>query len=120
MADTAITSAGVIIRAVIAGLGSGALILMSVSMLADTMAYDRILAKEGREGLLSSTIAVTEKVSFALGVAVLGYFLQMFDYVHTVDGALVEQPESAMFALEMGCALVPSLLFIINGMFLFF
>jgi glycoside/pentoside/hexuronide:cation symporter, GPH family len=120
VADTSITTSGVVMRAAIAGLGSGALLLMSVSMLADTMAYDRALAKEGREGLLSSTIAVIEKVSFALGVAVLGYFLQQSGYVPTVDGALVEQPESAVFALEMGYAVIPSLLFIINGMFLLF
>ncbi len=120
VADTSITTVGVGIRAVIAGLGSGALILMSVSMLADTMAYDRVLAGEGREGLLSSTIAVIEKVAFALGVAVLGYFLQRFGYVPTVGGELVEQPESAVFALEMGYAVIPSLLFIINGCFLFF
>jgi GPH family glycoside/pentoside/hexuronide:cation symporter len=35
---------------VISGAGSGALILMSVSMLSDTMAYDRALTGQSREG----------------------------------------------------------------------
>ena len=93
---------------------------MSISMLADTMAYDRAIAKEGREGLLSSTIAVIEKVSFALGVAVLGVVLKQFGYIPTVDGALVQQPEKAVFALKMGFAVLPTIFFLANGAFLFF
>ncbi len=119
-ADETITMTGIVVRGVFAGFGSGAIILMSISMLADTMAYDRAVAKEGREGLLSSTIAVIEKVSFALGVAVLGVVLKHFNYLPTVDGQLVEQPESAVFALKMGFAVLPTLFFLINGAFLFF
>lgn len=118
--DASITTMDVIIRGIFAGFGSGAIILMSISMLADTMAYDRAVAKEGREGLLSSTIAVIEKVSFALGVAVLGVALKHFGYVPTTGGALVEQPESAVFALKMGFAVLPAILFLANGAFLFF
>lgn len=119
-ADETITTTGVIVRGVFAGFGSGAIILMSISMLADTMAYDRAVAKEGREGLLSSTIAVIEKVSFAFGVAVLGVALKQFGYIPTVDGNLVEQPESAVFAMKMGFAVLPAIFFLANGAFLFF
>ena len=119
-ADASITTMGVIARGVFAGFGSGAIILMSISMLADTMAYDRAVAKEGREGLLSSTIAVIEKVAFALGVAVLGMVLGAFGYVPSVDGQLVEQPESALLALKLGFSVLPALLFLANGAFLYF
>jgi len=119
-ADSSITNTGIILRGLAAGFGSGAIILMSISMLADTMAYDRAVAKEGREGLLSSAIAVIEKVSFAFGVAVLGVILQQFGYVPTVDGNLVEQPESAVFALKLGFAVMPAIFFLANGLFLYF
>lgn len=118
--DRSLTTFDIVARGIASGFGSGAIILMSVSMLADTMAYDRMLAEEGREGLLSSTIAVIEKVSFALGVAVLGFFLKLFGYLPTTDGALVEQPEPAIFALKMGFAVLPAILFVANGAFLFF
>jgi GPH family glycoside/pentoside/hexuronide:cation symporter len=109
---------GLAIRGILLGAGSGAIILMSVSMLGDTQAYDRILTGEGREGLLSSTIAVTEKVSFALGVAVLGVFLKMLGYVPTTGGQLTAQPESALLALKLGYAVIPAALFVVNGLFL--
>lgn len=118
VADTSITTLGIVARGVVGGLGSGAIILMSISMLGDTQAYDRVLTGEAREGLLSSAIAVIEKVSFALGVAVLGVFLNALGYVPTTGGAIIEQPASAMLALKLGFAVIPSVMFAINGLFL--
>lgn len=117
-ADSSITTIGIVSRGIVSGLGSGALILMSISMLGDTQAYDRFITGEAREGLLSSAIAVTEKVSFALGVAVLGVFLRWLNYVPTTGGAIVEQPASAILALKLGFAVIPAVMFAINGMFL--
>lgn len=118
LADSSIGTVGIVLRAIGGGLGSGAIILMSISMLGDTQAYDRVLTGEAREGLLSSAIAVVEKVSFALGVAVLGVFLHALGYVPTTGGAIVKQPESAMLALKLGFAVIPSIMFAINGLFL--
>jgi len=118
LAGSHVGTLGLALRGALLGAGSGAIILMSISMLGDTQAYDRTLTGEGREGLLSSTIAVTEKVSFALGVAVLGVFLGALGYIPTTAGKLVPQPESALLALKLGYAVIPALLFIINGLFL--
>ncbi len=118
LAGSHVGTLGLALRGALLGAGSGAIILMSISMLGDTQAYDRTLTGEAREGLLSSTIAVTEKVSFALGVAVLGVFLGALGYIPTTAGKLVQQPESALLALKLGYAVIPALLFIINGLFL--
>ena len=120
VADTSITRFGICLRGVVAGAGSGALILMSISMLADTMAYDRALTGVHREGLLSGIIAVIEKTAFALGVAVVGLLLELAHYVPSYGGALVAQPVSAVRALYLGYALIPMLMFAVNGCFLYF
>lgn len=120
LADQSIGTVGIVARGLVSGLGSGALILMSISMLGDTQAYDRFLTGEAREGLLSSAIAVVEKVSFAFGVAVLGIFLRWLDYVPTTGGAIIEQPPSAILALKLGFAVIPAVMFAINGVFLWF
>lgn len=120
VADSSITTIGIVARGIVSGLGSGALILMSISMLGDTQAYDRFLTGEAREGLLSSAIAVIEKVSFALGVAVLGVFLRWLNYVPTTGGQIIEQPASAILALKLGFAVIPAVMFAINGLFLWF
>jgi GPH family glycoside/pentoside/hexuronide:cation symporter len=117
-ADKGISDAAIIARGIASGTGSGAILLMSISMLGDALAYDRAITGEGREGLLSSTVAVIEKVSFALGVAVLGIFLHMFGYVATTGGHIVTQPISAVMALKLGFAVIPMAMFVINGLFL--
>ncbi len=118
MADRDITTFGIVWRGIISGTGSGGVILMSVSMLGDTLAYDRFITGEGREGLLSSTIAVIEKTSFALGVAVLGWFLHHFGYIPTFGGKIVQQPASAVLALKLGYAVLPAAIYVINALFL--
>ena len=118
-ADSSITIPEIWLRGIVSGFGSGALILMSISMLGDTMAYDRRLTGVHREGLMSSVIAVVEKASFAVGVAILGLALKWVGYVPTVGGALVEQPTSAVWGLYVGNAVIPALMFLVNGWFLF-
>jgi GPH family glycoside/pentoside/hexuronide:cation symporter len=119
-ATPGIDNLGIIWRAAIAGAGSAALILMSISMLGDTMAYDRALTGLYREGLLSALIAVVEKTAFAAGVAIVGLLLAAADYIPTQGGELVTQPDSAVRALYWGYAIIPALMFIANGAFLFF
>ncbi|HEX7873091.1 MAG TPA: MFS transporter [Sphingobium sp.] len=115
-----ITDAQVIVRGIISGFGSGGMILLSISMLGDTMAYDRELTGQGREGLLSSVIAMIEKISFAGGVAVVGYYLKVANYIPTRNGALVEQPQSAVDALYLCYALLPVGLFCCNALCIWF
>lgn len=117
-ADRAISDAAIIVRGIFSGAGSGAILLMSISMLGDTMAYDRAITGEGREALLSGTVAIVEKVSFALGVVVLGLFLRHFGYVPTTGGQIVAQPASAAMALTLGFAVIPMAAFAVNALFL--
>jgi glycoside/pentoside/hexuronide:cation symporter, GPH family len=105
-------------RGIISGAGSAAIILMSISMLGDCLAYDRYVTGEGREALLSSTVAVIEKVSFSLGVLVLGILLKQFGYVPTTGGTIVSQPDSAVQALKLGFTVVPVAIYLVNALFL--
>jgi GPH family glycoside/pentoside/hexuronide:cation symporter len=118
-ADASITLAGIWARGFVSGLGSAAIILMSISMLGDTMAYDRRLTGLHREGLMSSVIAVVEKTSFAFGVAIVGLLLKWVGYVPTTGGALVQQPDSAVVGMYAGWAIVPAAMFALNGFFMF-
>lgn len=120
LAEPGIGTAGLLWRAAISGAGSAALILMSISMLGDTMAYDRALTGLYREGMLSAIIAVIEKTAFAAGVAVVGLLLSAAGYIPTQGGQIVAQPESAVRALYWGYAIIPALMFLCNGAFLYF
>jgi len=107
LADRSIDLWGFVWRGVLTGIGAGGMILMSISMLADTLAYDRTLTGMRREGLLSSMIAVVEKTTYALGVAVVGVYLSWAHYVPTKGGQIIEQPGSAVTALTFCFTLLP-------------
>jgi GPH family glycoside/pentoside/hexuronide:cation symporter len=115
-----ITPLGIWLRGVLGGLGAGAMLLMAISMLADTMAYDRHLTGLHREGLLSGIIAVIEKSASALGAALVGVLLTFAHYVPTVGGALVAQPASAIRALYLGFAVIPAAIFALNALCIYF
>jgi GPH family glycoside/pentoside/hexuronide:cation symporter len=115
-----VTTTGLLLRGIIFGFGSGGMILLSISMLGDTMAYDRELTGQGREGLLSSVIAMIEKIAFAGGVVVVGIYLKTANYIPTRNGALVEQPASAVHALYICYALIPVGLFLMNALCIWF
>ncbi len=119
-AEPGLSTTGIWLRGVPSGLGAGAMLLMAISMLADTMAYDRRLTGLHREGLLSGIIAVIEKTAFAVGAAIVGALLTVAKYVPTVGGALVEQPDTAVRALYLGFALVPALIFSGNALCVYF
>jgi GPH family glycoside/pentoside/hexuronide:cation symporter len=118
-ADAGITTPAIWARGVIGGLGAGAMLLMAISMLADTMAYDRRLTGLHREGLLSGIIAVIEKTASALGAAVVGLLLSSAHYIPTMRGELVPQPPSAIHALYISFAVIPAVLFIGNALCLY-
>jgi GPH family glycoside/pentoside/hexuronide:cation symporter len=96
---------------VISGFGSASVILLSMSMLSDTMAYDRYTSGLHREGLYSSIVAILEKTGSAIGVVLIGSILAWAHYVPTKNGALVTQPVSAIWALYAGIAVIPAIFF---------
>ncbi len=106
---------GLMVRGAISGFGAGGMILLSISMLADALAYDRELTGTKREGLLSSIVAVIEKTTFALGVAVVGWFLHTSNYIPTRNGEIIDQPESAITAFYVCFAIFPVILSLGNA-----
>jgi GPH family glycoside/pentoside/hexuronide:cation symporter len=108
-------TAELIVRGIALGAGSGGMILLSISMLSDTLAYDRELTGLQREGLLSSVIAVIEKTAFAFGVAVVGMLLSHAHYLPTKNGQIIQQPASAVSALYICFAVLPVILFACNA-----
>lgn len=102
-------------RGVLGGVGAGGMILLSISMLADSLAYDREVTGLRREGVLSSVIAVIEKTIFAVGVGIVGVYLSWSQYVPTKGGAIIQQPESAVTALYFCFTIVPVVFAALNA-----
>jgi len=101
-----------IVWLIAAGIGifNGGFILMSFSVLTDTVTYDRIRSGVSREGVLSSVYSAVDKIGNALGAAILLAFLAMVGFVESSDGSLPEQPESVVRWIRLAYVLAPALL----------
>ncbi|MCE7796479.1 MFS transporter [Sphingobium sufflavum] len=110
LADSSITTLGLVTRGVLQGVGAGGMILMSLAMLPDVMENDFALNGIRRDGIYSSIYAIIEKAGFAIGAAVSGLYLSYAGYVSTTKGQLVQQSDGAVAALYAGNAVIPAVL----------
>ena len=97
----------VYLRGVAVGASGAGVILIGQSMLPDTMEYDFLRTGLRREGIFAALYTTVEKLSGALGVALVGAILEHYGYVQS-RGAAVVQPESALWAIRLIMAWVPA------------
>lgn len=97
----------VMVRAAAIGIAGGGALLMGQSLLPDTMEYDHLRTGLRREGIFAGFYTTVEKVAGALGIALVGAILSAAGYVQS-RGVGVVQPESALTAIRLVIALLPS------------
>ncbi len=85
-------------------------ILMSFSVLTDTIVYDRAVSGLSREGALSSVYSAVEKVSNALGSVIFMFFLSLVGFIATDDGSFAAQSESTLDNIMYFYILAPAFL----------
>lgn len=95
-------------RAVCLGILSNGTLLCALSMLPDTMEFDRLSSGRNREGVMSGVFTTVEKISGAAGPFVIGLLLQGMGLI-TGEAAANGQPESALTAIHLGVSIVPAL-----------
>ena len=96
--------------AVLIGVFNGGFILMSFSVLTDTINYDRITTGISREGALSSVYSAVDKVGNAVGAAVFLGFLSVIGFVESDDGSFPTQTDDVLRSILMFYILAPAIL----------
>ncbi len=101
-----------IVWLIAAGIGifNGGFILMSFSVLTDTINFDRQQSGISREGVLSSVYSAVDKIGNALGSAILLAFLAIVGFVESSDGSLPQQTESVVDWIALAYVVAPALL----------
>lgn len=98
----------ILLRAVFTGLGAGGVLLIGQSLLPDTMQYDYQRTGIRREGVFAGVYTTAEKLSFALGPALMGVLLGAAGYVGGMD-ALAEQSRESRWVIYAGVSLLPAI-----------
>jgi GPH family glycoside/pentoside/hexuronide:cation symporter len=96
--------------AVAIGLFNGGFILMSFSVLTDTVTYDRIRSGISREGVLSSIYSAVDKVGNAVGAAIFLAMLSVIGFVESADGSFPEQSDEVLRGIMIFYIVVPAVL----------
>jgi GPH family glycoside/pentoside/hexuronide:cation symporter len=103
--------AGVLVRGCLSGLANGGTLCASQAMLPDVLEYDRVKSGIRREGLFAGLYTIIEKLASALGIALIGIFLQAMGYIsHRSGGGVTVQPDSALLAIRLCVSVVPAVL----------
>lgn len=92
------------------GLFNGGFILMSFSVLTDTINYDRARSGISREGALSSIYSAVDKVGNALGSAVFLAMLSAVGFVESTDGSFPQQTDGVLRGIMIFYIIVPAAL----------
>ncbi len=96
--------------AVAIGVFNGGFILMSFSVLTDTIASDRERTGVSREGALSAVYSAVDKVGNALGAAIFLAFLSLIGFVESRDGSLPQQTAAVLQGITLAYVVAPAVL----------
>jgi GPH family glycoside/pentoside/hexuronide:cation symporter len=102
----------VLVAALFAGFGFGAANAIPWAMLADVVDVEELNSGKRREGIYSGYLVFLRKFAAAFALFVVTQVLAAAGFKGGTTGSLVvvEQPESALFALRILVGVVPALL----------
>ena len=96
----------VLVRGFMIGIVNSGFIMLSLSMLTDTIDYERRRSGVAHEGVFAGIFTAAEKLAFALGPLVAGVVMSSFGFVSSTGGA-VEQTPHAITGIVLLYSLIP-------------
>jgi len=84
----------VLVRAVVIGSVNGGFILLALSMMTDTVDYQRRLMGVANEGVFAGLFSAMEKLAFAMGPVIAGLVMSAFGFVSSTGGAASQSPHA--------------------------
>ena len=96
----------VLVRAVVIGIFNAAFIMLALSMLTDTIAYERDRTGTANEGVFSGIFSAAEKLAFALGPVIGGVVMTLFGFRESTTGVIAQTPQ-AITGIVLLYSLVP-------------
>ena len=109
------------IGAIAAGFGVSVAYLIPWSMIPDVVDLDELNTGKRREGIFYSFMVFMQKLGLALALFLIGVALEWSGFIKQVPGEAVPvQPESALFAIRVAIAPLPTAFLIIGLILTYF
>jgi len=97
----------VLVRGFLIGIVNSGFIMLALSMLTDTVDFQRRHFGAAHEGVFAGLYSAAEKLSFALGPLVAGIVLSLFGFVSSTGGAVSQSPQ-AILSILLLYSLIPA------------
>lgn len=109
------------ILAVMAGFGVSTAYLIPWSMMPDVIELDELRTGQRREGIFYGFMVLLQKFGLAFGLFLLGVILEWSGFQESVPGQSIPvQPESALQAIRLAIAPIPTLCLILGLVLAYF
>ena len=107
--------------AVMAGFGVSVAYLIPWSMIPDVIELDELNTGQRREGIFYSFMVLLQKIGLALAIFLVGQALEFSGFVERIPGeAIPVQPESALLAIRIAIAPLPTVFLIVGLVLTYF
>ena len=107
--------------AIMAGFGVSVAYLIPWSMIPDVIELDELNTGQRREGIFYSFMVLLQKFGLALALFLVGQALEWSGFIEQVPGqAIPPQPESALLAIRIAIAPLPTVFLIIGLVLTYF
>ena len=109
------------IAAVMAGFGVSVAYLIPWSMIPDVIELDELNTGQRREGIFYSFMVLLQKLGLALALLLVGQALEFSGFIERLPGEPIPiQPESALLAIRIAIAPLPTIFLIIGLVLTYF
>ena len=111
----------VYIGAIMAGFGVSVAYLIPWSMIPDVIELDELNTGQRREGIFYSFMVLLQKLGLALALFLVGQALEFSGFINQIPGEPIPvQPESALLAIRIAIAPLPTVFLIIGLVLTYF
>ena len=106
-----------VVMCVLAGLGMSAIQILPYASLPDVVEVDEYVNGVRREGAFYGITQFMYKLASGISVALVSLVLELFGYIESTDNTVIDQPHSALVAIRVVLAVVPSVIFLVSVIF---
>lgn len=97
----------ILARAVVIGVANGGFVLLALSIMTDTVDWQRRQGVAANEGVFSGIFSAAEKLAFAIGPLIAGLVMSFFGFAES-QGGPAPQPDSAVLGIVLLYSLIPA------------
>lgn len=103
----------ILLRGLIIGVVNGPFVMLALSMLTDTIDYQRRRTGLANEGIFAGLFSAAEKLAFALGPVVAGLVMSAFGFMSSTGGA-APQTDHAIVGIILLYSLIPAAIQVVS------